>query len=528
MFFGHIANSFRALTCVFAAPLLFGHFVYITPEPGYEGAKVVLSENLNTDLDVALIAGTKLWLRPADGQAAPVSISTDERKFLAAALPGSGVRVVYGVVDLGVMQRGSGKPHVLIYYPKAVLGDPFDARTVVGEAPVEIVAAGRPGAFTLRVLARGKPLADSEVSLVLPDGSEKKLRTNASGETPALSAPGRYGAWARFWEPIPGERDGKKYEDVRNYATLVIDVPAAPFATMPEATSSFGAAVEGGWLYVYGGHVAPTHSYSRESVSGKFHRMKLDAPGQWEALPEGRALQGMNLAAHRGKIYRVGGMEPRNEKGRPADNHSIDEVARFDPQAGKWEMLAPLPEARSSHDVAVVGDTLYVIGGWALEGSKSVWRNTMLAMDLSAAQPQWRSLPQPFERRALMAAALDGKIYVVGGMNSQQKVVRDVSIFDPATKEWSAGPELPEATNAGFAPAVGVHRGELYVSIADGTLLRLDRAANAWAKAGESAPRVAHRLASCGDKLLVIGGAAKGKNFDLVEAVAVESRPSNP
>lgn len=521
-----IRRVLRSLSCVLICSswtlALWGHFVYITPEPGYEGAKVVLSENLNTDLDIALIAGTKLWLRGADGKAAAVEISADEKKFLAAALPGSGLRVVYGITDMGVIQRGSGKPHLLIYYPKAILGDPFDSRAMVGEAPVEIVPAGKPGALVLRVVARGKPLADSEVTVLMPGGEEKKVKTNAQGETPAMPAAGRYGAWARYWEPQAGERNGKTFEETRHYATLVIDVPAPAFATLPEATSSFGATVADGWLYVYGGHVAQTHSYSRESVSGKFHRMRLDRPGAWETLPSDRPLQGMNLAAHRGKIYRVGGMEPRNEKGKAADNHSIADVARFDPATGKWEQLPPMPEARSSHDVAVVGDTLVVIGGWAMEGARQRWQKTALMLDLASPNPQWISVEQPFERRALMTAALDGKVYVVGGMNSAQKVVRDVAIFDPLTRQWSEGPALPEGTNAGFAPAVGVHRGELYASIADGALLRLDRKANAWVKVAQTAPRVAHRLASCGDKLLLAGGAAKGKNFDLVEEVAVE------
>ena len=34
----------------------------------------------------------------------------------------------------------------------------------------------------------------------------------------------------------------------------------------------------------------------------------------------------MNLAAHGGKVYRVGGMQPRNEPGEPADNLSLADV----------------------------------------------------------------------------------------------------------------------------------------------------------------------------------------------------------
>ena len=71
--------------------------------------------------------------------------------------------------------------------------------------------------------------------------------------------------------------------------------------------------------------------------------MKLADGKTWEELPGGPGLQGMNLASYGGKVYRVGGMEPRNKPGDPTDNHSVADVACFDPEMGKWESLPPLP-----------------------------------------------------------------------------------------------------------------------------------------------------------------------------------------
>lgn len=88
---------------------------------------------------------------------------------------------------------------------------------------------------------------------------------------------------------------------------------AARVATLAEPTASFGAVADGGWLYVYGGHVARTHSYSKNAVSGRFNRLNLASLAMWEALPGGPPLQGMNLAVNGGKIYRVGGMQPQND-----------------------------------------------------------------------------------------------------------------------------------------------------------------------------------------------------------------------
>src|SRR5262245_28779734 len=124
---------------------------------------------------------------------------------------------------------------------------------------------------------------------------------------------------------------------------------------LPKAVASFGAVECDGYLYVYGGHAGKTHSYDTESVLGTFHRLKLDGGTKWEELPGGPIAQGLNLAAHKGLIYRVGGMQPKNKPGEASDNHSLAECARFDPKVGKWEALPDLPAGRSSHDVVTVG-----------------------------------------------------------------------------------------------------------------------------------------------------------------------------
>ncbi len=518
-----------------AASLAQAHFVFVVPQPGGASATIFISETLEPDpqVPITLVSGAKLSLRDAAGREEPLTVVKSGNVY-AASLTGTGTRVVHGLSDLGINSRG-GKSHLLLYHPKTILGDAFDAKAAIGDsAPVEIVPVGKPGALTLKLLARGKPQPNAEITVIFPDGAQKKVTTDQTGQTEKLQATGRYGAWARYWETgLGGEREGKKYEETRHYATLVFDVPGAAqasseasaktalFATLPQATASFGAVASGGWLYVYGGHVSPTHTYFTEAVSGRFDRLRLTGEPVLEELPAGPGLQGMNLAAHNGKIYRIGGMAPRNKRGEPADNYSVVDSARFDPATRKWEGLPPLPAPRSSHDVVVIGDQLYVAGGWTLAGKDQKWMDTLLVMDLSAAKLEWTALPQPFKRRALMAAALDGNLFLIGGINDRQKVERTVSIFDPRSKTWSEGPPLPEGPVLGFAPAAGMHRGSLYVSVADGTLLRLDKSGRAWEKAGASTPRLAHRLASAGDTILVIGGAANGKNSDLIEAIPV-------
>ena len=515
-----------------AVSLAHAHFVFVVPEPGGARAKVFISETLQPDsqVDAELLSRTKLSLR-ASGRETPLELTQGSDAY-SVRLNGTGARLIHGVADLGFTGEGSAaaKPYLLMYHPKTILGDPFDERLALGtETPVELVPLGRSGAVKLELLARGKPVANSEITVLLPDGSQRKLKTDAAGQTATLAQSGRFGAWARFWEPASGDRDGKHYQEIHHYATLVFDAAAAgtvsaavPFATMPEAAASFGAVVSGGWLYIYGGHVSQTHSYSTDAVSGKFFRMNLAAPGKWEELPGGPGLQGMNLATHAGKIYRIGGMMPHNQPGQATDNFSVADCARFDPASQMWEVLPPMPEPRSSHDIVVIGDQLIVTGGWDMEGTGGQrWAETTLTLDLSAPKLEWKRAPQPFRRRALIAAAYKGRMFVMGGITDMGRVVGDVDIYDPRTKAWTKGPALPGSGVNPFAPAAAVDAGSLYVSVADGTLYRLDRSEQSWEKVGRGAPRVAHRAVADGQSILVMGGAEKGKDLDLIEAIPV-------
>src|SRR5690606_35943585 len=102
---------------------------------------------------------------------------------------------------------------------------------------------------------------------------------------------------------------------------------------------------------------------------------------------------------------------------------------------------------RSSHDAAVVGDTIYVVGGWAMAGDEEHhWHDSAWMMDLSQPKLEWKPLPTtPFHRRALAAAAHNDKLYVIGGMQEEGGPTTRVAIYDPATGTWSEGPSLVTA-----------------------------------------------------------------------------------
>lgn len=286
------------------------------------------------------------------------------------------------------------------------------------------------------------------------------------------------------------------------------------YPPLPEAVSSFGAIVSDGALYVYGGHTGKAHNYSTATVSGKFHRLDLKNPKAWEELPAGPGLQGLNLAAAGGKIYRVGGMQPRNAPGEPADTHSVAEVAVYDPASKKWSPSVPLPEPRSSHDVVAVGDQLYVVGGWWMKGKdqKPDWHKNALVLDLSAPKPAWKAIEQPFQRRALAAGVEAGKVFVFGGLNSEAALSKSTEIYDPSTQKWTKGHSLPGDDNNGFSPAACTQHGKLFLTTGDGGVFRYD--AKAWERVGGiDNGRIVGRLAPGPmGRLLILGGAGKKGN----------------
>ncbi len=299
---------------------------------------------------------------------------------------------------------------------------------------------------------------------------------------------------------------------------------AADLPPMPTPVASFGATVCDGYVYVYGGHAGETHSYDTKSVLGTFHRLKLDGGTRWEELPGGPIAQGMNLVTHAGKVYRVGGMQPRNEPGDKADNFSLTDCARFDPARKVWEPLPPLPAGRSSHDVVVVGDKLVVVGGWQMKGKseKSVWHDSTLILDLGTGTPKWEAVPQPFQRRALTATAVGSKVFVIGGLGAEGKAT---DIYDVASRTWSTGPALPlEGKKAmSFSPAAATVNGRVVVNTASGAMYRLTADGHAWEKVGQCAtPRLVARLVPHGSDAVLIGGARPGEgNTATLEVVRI-------
>jgi N-acetylneuraminic acid mutarotase len=462
-------------------------------------------------------------------------------------LPEPCPEAIDGFCDLGMMKR-NGTTFRLIYTARVQLRTAPDG---TAEAPdhLRLRLVARPGPVPIVVVSfRGKPAPGAVVKAFPEEGESVELKADAQGRVEYRPATeGRAGLLAKWSEKTSGTLDGQSYDEVRYYATLTV-APADtvkgsavtvapsrfPFATLPEAINSFGGAVLGDWLYVYSGHIGATHGYHGGTATKHFYRLSLKDRTTWEELPCGPALQGVTLVAHRDHLYRIGGMAAHNRPGEPDDLVSVADFARFDPKSKTWTDLPPLPSPRSTHDAVVVGDKIYVVGGWSMHGgdsSNAEFLDTALVCDLSQAEPRWEELPAPpFRRRALAAASIQRKIYVLGGLTEDGKVVNSVAIYDPALRTWSHGPDLPGSRLEGFAPsAFGVDE-KLYVSGVDGGLLRLNGAGNGWEVIGKLAiPRLTHRLLpGIANDVLAVGGNFAGAPVRFIESIPLSGTNPGP
>ncbi|HWL08551.1 MAG TPA: DUF4198 domain-containing protein [Planctomicrobium sp.] len=514
------------------------HFIFVVPEPA-ENPTVVkayfgeLAEGDDPAL-IKMIAKAQAWTTSGHGKPTALEMKIDG-DALVGQIPEKGAgSAVYLKHTYGVMSKGP-EPFLLMYYGKAYTNTlPGNWSTIGNEEdlPLEIVPelAGNEVAF--KVLWKGKAAAGSQVTIESPVLADKfQGDTNAEGIfTAKLDKAGLYSVRARLTDETPGELDGKPYKQIRHYSTLALPYsPAQVVAAdqqwpdLAKGMTSFGAAVADDNLYVYGGNYGGGHQYAEADQSGDFIRLNLKKEGaQWESLAGGPKLTGLAMAAHNGKLYRVGGFTVTDAEPKAVLNSS-NSVARFDPAKGTWEDLAPLPEPRSSLDAVVLGDQLYVVGGWSMKSADGNnddgWLTTAYSLDLNAEKAEWKALPEvPFKRRAISAAAHNGKLYVIGGMQSENGITKKVAIFDPQTSTWSEGPQLLGSSMDGFGSAAFSVDGKLIVTTMSGAIQGLSADGSKWENLGQlKSPRFFHESPAWNHGIVVVGGASmeSGKALSL-------------
>lgn len=492
----------------------------------------------------AAVGAAEVWQDAIDAPAIRLEMSTVEEDEFIGLESDEGIEprgVIRTTIDYG-LYHGSK----LVYHAQHFPAENPEAWPTDWGDPAGMKATGHLDGDELivRVSLRGEPLKNAAATLT-NEGNADGLSATTDKEglarfRTAELQDGLNGVMVMHVDASAGGQiDGEAYESTTSILTATFNYGPEAASNVsvipptPEAVASFGAAVADGWLYVYGGHIGKAHDHSRENLSKHFRRIRLDGSGGWEELPMGTPLQGLPLVAHAGKLYRIGGLDARNHSGEEEQLHSVAEFAVFDPASGEWSNLAALPSPRSSHNAVVIGDTLYVVGGWALSGdSNGEWQSGALAIDLGTPDAQWRELPEPpFKRRALALSHVAGRVAVLCGMTDDADLSKQVFFYDPDSETWSEGPEFPGNAFHGFGLSAWNLDGVLYAGGMEGVLYRLDEARSEWRKVTElTTKRFFHQLVPDGaGGLLAVAGASPDEGHTRsIERLSVKPDEEEP
>src|SRR4029453_17893863 len=263
-------------------------------------------------------------------------------------------------------------------------------------------------------------------------------------------------------------------------ATASAQMPTSPWkkgAPFPVPDEELYGVAMNGKLYVIGGWddgKAAGVTYEYDPATDKWTKKK-PMPG---------AAHHAALAAANGKIYVMGGFVALAETALPlgAAWQPIDNAWQYDPVADTWKSLAPLPTRRGSAVAVEVGGKIYTIGGATtmegpvLDDSKgrlgdakdpfftAFGPSKVLSVNevYDPTTNKWETRnPMSVPRNHAFGAAVNGKIYVIGGRPGHGFILAAtntdvVEEYDPRSDTWNMPKErMPTARSGGVTGTDG-------------------------------------------------------------------------
>lgn len=226
------------------------HFLFLRILPPAEGgraAEVYFSElaEAGDPRFVNKIAKTELWLQSSPGRFVPLKVhkATDR---LRAWVPEEGAVVVVGQCVYGVLARPRQTPFLLRHFPKALAGpaDELNKMLAHGKLPLEIVATFNTDGVRLTALKDGKPVPKAQFVTIDANLNNVQLTADEDGRvTWRPPSAGVYSVYTRDTRKETGEAGGKKYEEIRDFATVSFTWPTQRKDADPAAVALFEEAV---------------------------------------------------------------------------------------------------------------------------------------------------------------------------------------------------------------------------------------------------------------------------------------------
>jgi hypothetical protein len=161
----------------------------------------------------------------------------------------------------------------------------------------------------------------------------------------------------------------------------------------------------------------------------------------WTKLPEGPLSPRHEATGAwiNGQFLLVGGSSSiachPNASCMPPDQHGLRDGASFDPVSGDWRAIAEAPEPVIGQNIAVIGDTMYVL---AVDFTEAGASYAFLSYD--TADDVWASLPLPPSPDSQLVAAANTVIAIAGSDERGNDVD---SVFNPSSGTWQQLPDDP-------------------------------------------------------------------------------------
>jgi N-acetylneuraminic acid mutarotase len=232
------------------------------------------------------------------------------------------------------------------------------------------------------------------------------------------------------------------------------DVPGGPWTrTAPMPTSRSELAAA-----ALDGRIYAAGGIAQRGTTAAFE-IYDPATDRWEELPPLlEAFHHLAAAATDDRIYVTGGY---------ADllfSEITNRAWAYDPRARTWTRIADLPAPRAAHGMAAIEGKLYVVGGVGPD-SKELWI-------YDPATDRWDAerAVLPTQREHLTVTVVGGKLYAAGGRWDDRGNLAALEIYDPVAGTWTRGPDLP-------TPRSGLTAGVLdgHIHVTGGESLSLGR-----------------------------------------------------
>jgi hypothetical protein len=235
-----IAVALAALALAIVPGPAHAHFLFARILPAAEGGRFVevyFSElaEAGDPRFIAKVAHTQLWLQTSPGKLEPLTLhKCDDRlrgylpwRAEGRKPPDEAIMVV-GVCPYGVLAREKQTPFLLRHFPKALAGKPEELNRlpIHGKLALEVAATFDGGVVHLTALKDGKPVPGAEFITV--DRQLNNEKTTAGPDGKATWKPtgrGVYSIYTRDTRKEAGEFNGKKYEEIRDFATVAFTWP---------------------------------------------------------------------------------------------------------------------------------------------------------------------------------------------------------------------------------------------------------------------------------------------------------------